>query len=64
MGLLVLIIIVAIVFGVMYQSQNADVNKRCKGKSEQQKQVIKYLYGGCMMRIMTAWLLLFVMDLI
>lgn len=48
MGLLVLIIIVAIVFGVMYQSQNADVNKRCKGKSEQQKQVIKYLYGGCM----------------
>ena len=48
MGILVLIIIVAIVFGVMYLSQNADVNRRCKGKNEQQKQVIKYLYGGCM----------------
>lgn len=48
MGFLVLIIIVAIVFGTMYLNQNADINKRCKGKSEQQKQVIKYLYGGCM----------------
>ena len=48
MGFLSLIILVAIVFGTMYLSQNAEVNKRCKGKSEQQKQVIKYLYGGCM----------------
>ena len=48
MGFLVLIIFVAIVFGVMYLSQNADVDRRCKGKNEQQKQIIKYLYGGCM----------------
>lgn len=48
MGILMLIIIIAIVFGVMYLRQNADVNRRCKGKNEQQKQVIKYLYGGCM----------------
>lgn len=43
-----LIIVVAIVFAVMYLNQNADIKKRSRGKNEQQKQVIKYLYGGCL----------------
>ncbi|MBO5283608.1 MAG: hypothetical protein J6B43_10885, partial [Lachnospiraceae bacterium] len=28
--------------------QNAEVNKLCRGKSDDQKKVIKYLYGGCL----------------
>lgn len=41
-----LIIVIAIVFGVLYIKQNAEVNKLCKGKTEEQKKVIKYLHGG------------------
>jgi hypothetical protein len=48
MGFLVFLIILAIIFGIVYLKQNADVNNRCKGKNDQQKQVIKYLYGGFM----------------
>ncbi len=48
MGVLFIIIIIAVAFGVMYIKQNAEVNQLCRGKSEDQKKVIKYLYGGCL----------------
>lgn len=44
--MLALILVVAIVFGVLYLKANAEVNKMCRGKNEQQKAVIKYRYGG------------------
>lgn len=43
MGVIILIIIV---LAAWWASQNLAVMKLCKGKTEDQKKVIKYLYGG------------------
>lgn len=48
MGFLAFILFAAIAFGVLYLKSNAEVNQLCKGKSEEQKKVIKYLHGGCL----------------
>lgn len=42
------IILILIAFGWLYLTQNAEVNRLCKGKTEEQKKVIKYRHGGCL----------------
>lgn len=43
-----IIIIAAIIFLVFYVKANRPIWKMCKGKTPQQKNVIKYVYGGCL----------------
>lgn len=44
--MIVLILIIVVVVGILYLKANMDIMKLCKGRTEDQKKVIKYIYGG------------------